>query len=268
MRRVRGFLTAAALTCIALVPYAGSAAENSYAASVVTLLSRPPPAMRFGAPLEADLLLRLNDLRVTKRLPVLRDRPTLKLAARAHSLRMLRDNFFAHKDPSQGQVGDRVAAVDRVGLYRTVGENLAQISPALPDLGPRMHRGWVQSPGHYRNMINRDYDHVGIGCVRYRDATACTQVFGGLAAELAKPVPLVMRRNQSVLLQPNFADLTYDGWQLVDSRGRRRAHSATRHFQSQLGLHGDYQLQVLGAKRVSARRQIISNFCGPAVILE
>ncbi len=185
MRRVRGLLAATALTSIAFAPHAGSAAENSYAASVVTLLSRPPPATRFRAPLEADLLLRLNDLRVTKRLPVLRDRPTLKLAARAHSLRMLQDNFFAHKDASQDQVGDRVAAVDRVGLYRTVGENLAQISPALPDLGPRMHRGWVQSPGHYRNMINRDYDHVGIGCVRYRDATACTQVFGGLAAELA-----------------------------------------------------------------------------------
>jgi uncharacterized protein YkwD len=265
---VRESIAAFALMVIACVPGISLAASESYAASVLNLLSHPPAAMRFRAPLEVDLLRRLNDLRLTKRLNVLRDRPQLKLAARAHSLRMLRDDFFAHKDPSRGEVGHRVAAVDRVGLYRTVGENLAQISPALPDLGPRMRRGWVQSPGHYRNMINRDFDHVGIACVRYRDTTACTQVFGGLTAELAEPVPLVIKKGQSVRFQPKFAGLTYDGWQLVDMRGRTRAHSATHHFQPPLGLYGDFQVQVLGAKRVTKRRQIISNFFGPTVILE
>lgn len=245
-----------------------SAAPQSYAVAILSVLAEPPQGMHFPEAEERDLLIRLNDLRVNKRLNALAPRASLVLSARAHSLRMLRDDFFAHRDPDGGEVGHRIAAVDRTGLYRTAGENLAMISPVLSDLTNRMHKGWVKSPGHYRNMVGREYDHVGIGCVRFRKETACTQVFGGLAAELAEPMPLLIAKGQSIALQPKFVGLGFGGWQLVDAAGRIGAKSTEHHFTAPPNLHGDQQLQVLGLKPLSKRRHLISNFFGPTVILE
>jgi uncharacterized protein YkwD len=266
---MRSLATLATFLALAIVTSATvNAAPNSYAMSVLSVLTDPQKGMRFLEVEEQDLTVRLNDLRINKHLNTLIPRASLILAARSHSARMLRDGFFAHRDPEKGEVAHRVAAVDRTGLYRTVGENLAKISPVIPDLTERMHKGWVNSPGHYKNMIGREYDHIGIGCARYRKETACTQVFGGLTAELASPMPLVIAKGQSVARQPEFIGMSFGGWQLVDANGLIKAKSSSHEFTSPAGLHGDLQMQVMGLKPVSKRRHIISNFFGPTVILE
>lgn len=51
--------------------------------------------------------------------------------------------------------------------WRAAGENVAWISEGgrgtPEEIAQRMHQGWLDSPGHRANMLNRDYTHVGIG---------------------------------------------------------------------------------------------------------
>lgn len=264
----RGLAVALALAGVWLSAGGSAASAASYAESVQAILSSPPAGANYPEAVEASILNDLNKLRARKKLGILGNRPALQKAARAHSMRMLRDGFFAHEDPDGRDVGARIAAVDRTGLYRTVGENLGKITPVIPDVAVRMHKGWVESPGHYTNMINKDFDRVGIGCAQDAKQTLCTQAFGGLAAQLADPLPLVFSRGQRVELQPALQPLSYAGWHLVDFAGKKQSGGKTRQFQPPKGLRGEFQMEVLAEKRISKIRSIIYQFFGPTVILE
>lgn len=261
-------LLALAILISPLLAPSTSFAASSYAKQVQDLLAAPPKTMHYPSAIEDEILDRLNRLRARKRLNRLTDRHGLKQAARAHSLRMLRDGFFAHDDPDRRGAGDRIAATDRVSLYRTVGENLAKIEPVLPDLAQRMHDGWVDSPGHYKNMIGKDFTHVGIGCARFRRETTCTQVFGGLAGTLKRPLPLTLKRSKSLRLSTSIPDLTYFGWELVDARERKKAEGVTDEFKPPRSLRGDHQLRVQARSAIVNRRYTVYTFFGPTIVLE
>lgn len=249
-------------------PFAVTAAQDGYALSVLTLIAKPPQGMRYPEAVETEIFRNLNKLRKRKRLRQLDDREGLQLAARAHSLRMLRDDFFAHEDPDGRGAGHRIAATDRTGLFRTVGENLAKISPVLPDLAERLHDGWVDSPGHYKNMIGKGFTHVGIGCAQFKRETACTQVFGGLAGTLDRAVPLTLRRGQSFELSAEIGNLTYYGWELTDSNDKTKAESESPTLKAPRGLRGEFQLRLLGRSVVVKQRYTIYSFFGPTTVLE
>jgi uncharacterized protein YkwD len=69
---------------------------------------------------------------------------------------MLRNGFFSHTGLHGGTPGDRI---HKVGVsFMVAGENLA-FAPTL-DMA---HDGLMKSPGHRRNILSRDYDHLGIG---------------------------------------------------------------------------------------------------------
>ena len=221
----RGLTVTLALAGVWLSAGGSAASAASYAESVQAILSSPPAGANYPEAVEASILNDLNKLRARKKLGILGNRPALQKAARAHSMRMLRDGFFAHEDPDGRDVGARIAAVDRTGLYRTVGEQDAK-------------------------------------------QTLCTQAFGGLAAQLADPLPLVFSRGQRVELQPALQPLSYAGWHLVDFAGKKQSGGKTRQFQPPKGLRGEFQMEVLAEKRISKIRSIIYQFFGPTVILE
>lgn len=60
----------------------------------------------------------------------------------------------------------------------SAGENIYQ-SPRTPEAAVQ---GWKESPGHYKNMVNENYQRIGIGLVRKPNTTwdyYWTQVFAG-----------------------------------------------------------------------------------------
>lgn len=79
--------------------------------------------------------------------------PKLQKAARAHSRDMIRRDYFAH--------GDTGARLKRHGYrWRTYGENIGYNSSPS-----RMHRAWMNSTGHRRNILKRNFREIGIGAV-------------------------------------------------------------------------------------------------------
>lgn len=106
---------------------------------------------------EARLLAALNAERVAAgRSPLIADE-RLQRAARAHSEEMRRDRYVGHVSPKTGSPADRAK---RVGIPNSrITENLAQATT------PRqLHDGLLGSPGHRANVLDREVDHVGIGC--------------------------------------------------------------------------------------------------------
>ena len=102
--------------------------------------------------------------------PPLTMQSNLRCAARMHSLDMLQRDFFDHTNPDGEGPGVRIANSGYEG-WSTWGENIAwgQASPAS------VMESWMNSDGHCGNIMNPDFEHIGIG---HTTMNYWTQVFG------------------------------------------------------------------------------------------
>lgn len=105
--------------------------------------------------------------------------------ARTHSRDMARRHFFAHVNPdgedptARGRragyecrkiLGNRI----RVGL----AENLYEASgTARDDIEHASVRGWMNSPGHRQNILEKNYTKTGVGVAVAGDSIFITQLF-------------------------------------------------------------------------------------------
>jgi len=82
--------------------------------------------------------------------------PDLNLVAQAHARDMAARNFFDHTNPDGLSPFDRLSAA---GIeYRSAGENIAWYPSAESAV-----QGWINSSGHYENLIRSSFGHIGIG---------------------------------------------------------------------------------------------------------
>jgi len=88
-------------------------------------------------------------------------------AAQAHSEDMAARHYFDHTSPEGHTAVDRLRAGG--GSYRALAENIAMGQQSAQEVV----RGWLESPGHRRNIENCRYTRTGVG---YRDLR-WTQVF-------------------------------------------------------------------------------------------
>jgi len=95
--------------------------------------------------------------------------------ARYYSRRMAEENFFSHVDPEGQTVRQRVS---RAGIrWRVLGENLAFTNGYINPVAVSV-RGWMESPGHRRNILEADYRHAAIGAWISKDGTVYfTEIF-------------------------------------------------------------------------------------------
>ncbi len=79
--------------------------------------------------------------------------------ARKKSQDMIDKGYFSHTSPTYGSPFDMM---NKAGItYHIAGENLAG-APTLE----MAHKGLMESDGHRRNILNTQYDHIGIGVVK------------------------------------------------------------------------------------------------------
>ena len=98
----------------------------------------------------------------------------LARVARDYSRRMAREGFFDHYDPNGKTVLDRAA---RVPGWTRIGENLF-VCEEQPYYTTAAIRGWLKSPTHKTNMLDRTWTATGIGIATARDGSIfITQVF-------------------------------------------------------------------------------------------
>jgi uncharacterized protein YkwD len=103
----------------------------------------------------------------------LRTDERLRTAARAHSADMAKQNYFSHVSKDGSTFVDRIA---RAGYPRqsAAAENIAVGYATAADVV----KGWMNSDGHRRNILNCDNKAVGVG-LAYRGKTPYwTQDFG------------------------------------------------------------------------------------------
>ena len=96
--------------------------------------------------------------------------------ARGYSEKMARGNFFDHYDADGATVVER-AQNARVKNWSKIGENLFYCEGA-EEFSRLAVRGWMKSPSHKENILDRDWNRSGIGVYETRDNRIyVTQVF-------------------------------------------------------------------------------------------
>jgi uncharacterized protein YkwD len=96
--------------------------------------------------------------------------------ARAYSRQMARESFFSHFDGDGNSVMER-AENSAITDWRKIGENLF-FCEGYDEFDRLAVRGWMESPTHRQNILDRKFNATGIGIAQSRDGEIyITQVF-------------------------------------------------------------------------------------------
>jgi hypothetical protein len=124
-----------------------------------SLITRPAEPAAATPEDEAAFVAALNDVRIANGLPPFTVDPELADLARAHAQEMADAGDIFHANPiSAGYTGEWAKLGENVG----VGANVEVLMDAF-----------VASPGHFANIVDPAFTHVGVGVV-YRDSALYT----------------------------------------------------------------------------------------------
>lgn len=125
-----------------------------------------PPALSVkdrelvNAAYEQQILDLVNVSRYRFKLPALGWNDKAAQVARKHSLDMESNDFFDHVSASTGS--DPFDRLKQAKItYRMAGENIAA---GYPD-AIEAHEGWMNSPGHRKNVLEKGFTQLGVGVI-------------------------------------------------------------------------------------------------------
>jgi uncharacterized protein YkwD len=137
-----------------------------FLATCVVLTALPAePASAWSSP-ERDLLWRHNQARVTRDVKKYALSASLSLKAERHSLKMARSGYIHHSSCLSCSFNDYNWSVG--------GENVG-VGSSMKSL----HRAFMDSRPHRRNVLYRPYRYVGIGVVKSGGRMWVTVLFMG-----------------------------------------------------------------------------------------
>jgi uncharacterized protein YkwD len=187
--------------CLAGTARAADQADRStlegYAAWANRTLKSPPKGVQSLDTLAQRLVELTAERRREAGLESLESDPALLPAARAHALDMLERDYAGHVTPDGLDPANRVALLHR-RLVGHVGENLAeqkglgaeQLEGQIGPLAVKVMDGWMESPGHRKNILDPDYTHLAIEALIEGETLLVVQLFAARRALLTQPLPL------------------------------------------------------------------------------
>lgn len=98
-----------------------------------------------------------NEYRKGYGVEVLQADPALHYMARMKAEDMAYYNYFEHISPRLGSVGEMFDQFTYE--WRSYGENIGMGYSAAESVG----QGWIESPGHHKNLVNTHYTRIGAG---------------------------------------------------------------------------------------------------------
>lgn len=143
--------------------------------------------------LEQQMLELINEERTSRGLTPVELELRLNDSSEDHSQWMLNEDQFSHTGANGSSAGDRMRDADfEFDGNWTWGENIAYQSergaPGLADDVEDLHTSLMNSPGHRANILNPDYEVVGLGIetgdFEGVDAVMVTQNFASTDAEV------------------------------------------------------------------------------------
>ena len=109
--------------------------------------------------MNAEAVQLLNDLRQSKGLRPLAWNPNSALQSAAQLRAQEIEEYFSHTRPDGSSC---FTVLKQFGLtYGHCGENIAYGTYLSAEGATEL---WINSPGHYKNMINPDFREVGLAC--------------------------------------------------------------------------------------------------------
>ena len=148
-----------------------------------------PPSINHASPqdsLSADSIIRLtNSVRLEQGLPPLNPNHLLNMIAEARIRDMFEKQYFNHISPSGEGPGD---AAQRIGYrYKRLAENIAS-GPFIAN--QKILDGWMQSPGHRKNILSVETDEIGVawarGTINGSEMVLAVQIFGKQSPSVAE----------------------------------------------------------------------------------
>ncbi len=125
---------------------------------------------------ENEIYNLINDERRKKGLTKLDWDENLTKLSRSYSKQMAKESFFSHYDREGNSVVER-AEDSNIKGWSKIGENLFYCE-GYDDFNALAVRGWMNSPEHRRNILDRQFTSTGIGIAQSRDGRIyITQVF-------------------------------------------------------------------------------------------
>ncbi len=124
---------------------------------VMALLAFSPAPAFSSAPNSSEIISLTNLSRREFGLSGLKENWLLTKAAQAKSMDMADQAYFSHDSPDGRKPWDFVSASGY--NYLMAGENLAVNFAAAETL----REAWMNSPGHKANILNRNFEDIGIG---------------------------------------------------------------------------------------------------------
>jgi uncharacterized protein YkwD len=148
---------------------------RSILVSVISLLLLAPGYAQHAQSVEQRIFQAINQVRQENKLAPLKWNTKIADVARAHSIRMATKRFFSHEDPKYGGPDNRLSTAGIA--WRRCGENIFEEYGERDPVQSAV-RGWMQSSGHRKNILTREFTHTGIGVSIGRDGGyAITQMF-------------------------------------------------------------------------------------------
>jgi len=110
-----------------------------------------------AASFQKKLLKLHNKERKKRNKPKLRLNSSLKRSAQAYAQDLAASGILSHVGVDGSTFDQRIRA--QGGNFSTMGENIAQGQPTAK----AVHKGWMRSPGHRRNILDKRFRTVGFG---------------------------------------------------------------------------------------------------------
>jgi uncharacterized protein YkwD len=148
-------------------------------ACALALITPPPAPPAAAGPnlraIELGIFEAVNLQRREHGLPPLRWNNRLAEESRRHSRGMAERWFFSHADPLRGDLAQRLK---EGGIpWRLCAENLFEESGYADPVKAAVD-GWMRSPGHRRNILDKRMTETGVGAaLRGADDVFITQEF-------------------------------------------------------------------------------------------
>lgn len=125
-----------------------------------------------GTPLHQEILALVNQERQKNGAPALKLNTKLSKAAQGQAENMIATGIFAHEIGGKN-VGDRATAAGY--SWGRIGENIASGQTSATEVMDT----WMNSEGHRKNILNAQFQELGVGYAEAEDGTPYwVQVFG------------------------------------------------------------------------------------------
>lgn len=110
-----------------------------------------------------QMLTSLNSLRADKGLKPLAMCKPLTSAAQKYAKTMATQNFFSHDGKDGSTAGDRIQSAGYNWRNSSTATGIAENIAAGQVSVIQVMKDWKKSTGHYKNMTNSKFTHVGFG---------------------------------------------------------------------------------------------------------